>query len=172
MGKQNDGMAPGALRERYQALVSLTDAFCSKHLDEEFAVLCRKLAADMCGRRPAPVTGGRAQTWACAIVYTLAGVNLMFDRDRGVQGGLSAGELCALFGVSQSTASNKSTIIRQAVGMRPLDVRWSLRQRLLDNPVAWLIHVNGMPLDARQAPRKLQLQALRKGLIPFLPDDA
>ncbi len=41
--------------------------------------------------------------------------------------------------------------------------------KLDDNPLAWLITVNGFPMDARYAPREVQEEALRLGLIPHLP---
>jgi hypothetical protein len=38
--------------------------------------------------------------------------------------------------------------------------------------MSWLISVNGLIIDARQAPRAVQVEALRKGLIPYLPESA
>ena len=38
-----------------------------------------------------------------------------------------------------------------------------------DNPLAWLIQANGLIVDARQVARELQEDALRGGLIPYLP---
>ena len=40
-----------------------------------------------------------------------------------------------------------------------------------ENPMAWMISVDGFILDARQAPRAIQEEAFRKGLIPYLPED-
>ena len=39
-----------------------------------------------------------------------------------------------------------------------------------DNPLAWMLSVNGVILDARHAPRAIQEEALRLGLIPYLPE--
>ena len=38
------------------------------------------------------------------------------------------------------------------------------------NPMAWLISVTGLLLDARLAPREVQEIAFRKGLILYLPE--
>ena len=38
------------------------------------------------------------------------------------------------------------------------------------NPLAWMIQVNGLIIDARHAPRAIQAEAFRKGLIPYIPD--
>jgi hypothetical protein len=35
----------------------------------------------------------------------------------------------------------------------------------------WMVEVNGLIVDARHLPRKLQEEAVRKGLIPYIPDD-
>jgi hypothetical protein len=40
-----------------------------------------------------------------------------------------------------------------------------------DNPLAWMIQVNGLVADARRLPREIQEEAFRKGLIPYIPDD-
>ncbi len=39
------------------------------------------------------------------------------------------------------------------------------------NPIAWMISVNGLLIDARQAPREIQEEAWSKGLIPYLPEE-
>jgi len=51
-----------------------------------------------------------------------------------------------------------------------LDPQWSLPSQLADNTMAWMIQVNGFILDARYAPRAIQEEAFRLGLIPFLPE--
>ena len=53
-----------------------------------------------------------------------------------------------------------------------LDTRWCLPGRLDDNPMVWMIQVNGYVVDARHAPREIQEAALRHGLIPYIPGDA
>jgi hypothetical protein len=39
------------------------------------------------------------------------------------------------------------------------------------NPMAWMIQVNGLITDARREPREIQEEAFRKGLIPYIPSD-
>ncbi len=38
-----------------------------------------------------------------------------------------------------------------------------------DNPLIWLLSVNGFLMDIRQAPLGAQVEAFRKGLIPYIP---
>ena len=38
------------------------------------------------------------------------------------------------------------------------------------NLLAWMVEVDGIPMDARALPREIQEEAFRLGLIPFLPE--
>lgn len=73
------------------------------------------------------------------------------------------------FGVAESTGQGKSKAIREMFKIRPLDLNWSLPSRLDENPRAWMIQINGFLVDARILKREVQEEALRKGLIPFIP---
>ena len=61
-------------------------------------------------------------------------------------------------------------LIRRMLKIRPMDPAWSLRRRVEENRLTWMIEVNGFLLDARFLKREFQEQALRKGLIPFIPE--
>ena len=82
---------------------------------------------------------------------------------------MRADALCSHFGLSASTGSAKSTAILNLLNSGQADPQWSLPSRLADNPVAWLIKVDGFIVDARHAPRAVQEEAFRRGLIPYLP---
>lgn len=74
------------------------------------------------------------------------------------------------FGVGESTAQAKAKSIREMLKIHPFDPDWSLRSRIEDNPMAWMIQVNGFLLDARFLRKELQEQAFRQGLIPYVPE--
>ena len=78
-------------------------------------------------------------------------------------------DLCTLFGVSQSAGAAKSRGIMRLFDIVPLDPRWSLQSRLAENPLAWMVPVNGVIVDMRMMPHELQEQAYALGLIPFVP---
>ena len=40
-----------------------------------------------------------------------------------------------------------------------------------DNPLIWMLSVNGFMMDIRHAPREVQEIAFKKGLIPYIPAD-
>ena len=159
---------PKKMQGKYENIISLTDAFCEAHLNDEYGELCRKLAAKLSRKRPSPLERGQAKSWAGAIVYTIGRVNFLFDRSQTPH--MKAQELCELMGVSQGTASGKSTQIMDMLGIMQMHPEWTLPSLMDENPLAWMISVNGLIIDARQAPREIQEEAYRLGLIPYLPE--
>jgi hypothetical protein len=154
--------------ESLAVIVGLTDQFCRDHLNEEYAVLCRMLAEKLARKRPSPLVGGKPQTWACGIVRTIGWVNYLDDRSQTPHMKLTA--IDKAFGVGESTGQGKSMLIRKMFKIRPMDPAWTLRSRMDRNPMAWMIQVNGFLVDARFLKREIQEEALRKGLIPYIPE--
>jgi len=168
MAEEQEYRVPKKMRDRYEAIIELTDAFCQEHLTEEYAELCRKLAAKLGRKRPSPLEGGRPKSWAAAILYTIGRVNFLFDKSQTPH--MMARDLCKLAGVSQGTASTKSRQIMDMLRIGISDPAWYLPSRMDKNPLAWMISINGLIVDARHAPRYIQEEAFRLGLIPYLPD--
>ncbi|MCZ6752995.1 MAG: DUF6398 domain-containing protein [Acidobacteria bacterium] len=131
--------------------------------------MCRQMAAALCRKRPSPLVQGTQKAWVCGIVYTLGRVNFLFDGSQTPQ--VSASELRSYFGVGQSTASEKAKRIQESLKIYGFDLRWTLAGRLADNPTVWQIMVNGLGIDAREAPREIQEEAVRRGLLPYLPGE-
>jgi hypothetical protein len=101
---------PQQNEKKYDAIVALTGLVCAERLDPRFAQLARLAAAALARKRPSPLEKGRANTWACAIVYALCYVNFVFDQDRPYP--LTAEELCAAFGVAERTGEHRSKRVR------------------------------------------------------------
>lgn len=160
---------PKEMQARFDEIVALTNAVCQAHLNEEYAQLARQAAAALCRKRPSPLVNGRAGSWACGIVYALGFVNFLFDKSQEPH--LSADQLCAAFGVSKGTGSAQSKKVRDILNMFQLDPNWSLPSRLDRNPMAWLITINGLIVDARSLPLEMQQIAYQKGLIPYIPGE-
>ncbi len=169
MPKRQSETVPSSVEPFYSAIVNLTDAVCNQHLSSEYAELSRRLAATLARKRPSPIVRGKPETWACAIIYALGTVNFLFDKSQTPH--MRADELCAVFGVSQSSAANKAKLIRDMLKMYQLDPRWCLPSKIDDNPMVWILQVNGMMVDIRHMPREVQVIAYEKGLIPYIPAD-
>jgi hypothetical protein len=84
---------------------------------------------------------------------------------------MTTADLCAAFGVSESTVYSKSRAVEEALGVTPLDLRWTLPSLAEKNPLTWMAEVNGLLIDLRYMPRKVQAIAFAKGMIPHIPTD-
>ena len=154
--------------ESLGVVIGLIDQVCKEHLNEEYAVLCRKLAEKLGRKRPSPLVSGKPNSWACGIVRTIGWVNFLDDKSQTPHMKLTA--IDKAFGVGESTGQGKSMLIRKMFKIRPMDPEWSLRSRIKQNPMAWMIQVNGFLVDARFLKREVQEEALRQGLIPHIPE--
>jgi hypothetical protein len=155
------------MRKKYEAITGITDEFCQRYLNEEYANLARKMVAALSGKKPSPHESGRAKSWAAGVVYALGRVNFLSDDSRKPY--MTMSELCEKIGVSQSNASNKSREIWHRLNLMQLHPDWCLPSMLKDNPLAWMIEVDGLPVDVRMMPREIQKEAHRLGLIPYVP---
>jgi hypothetical protein len=153
---------------KWPRFAGLVEAFCREHLNDEYAELCRRLTEKLGRKRPTPLVSGKPNTWACGIVRTIGWVNFLDDSSQTPHMKLTA--IDKAFGVGESTGQGKSMLIRKMFKIRPMDPAWSLRSRIEQNPMAWMIQVNGFLVDARFLKRKIQEEALRKGLIPYIPE--
>ena len=73
------------------------------------------------------------------------------------------------FGIGESTGQNKSREIRDLLKMGPMSPEWTLPSRLAENPLVWILPVNGLMVDIRRMPIELQQMTFEKGLIPYIP---
>jgi len=160
---------PEAVRPVYQAIVDLTDAFCREHLDEEYATLSRRLAGILARKRPSPLTKGKPASWAAGIVRVIGWVNYIGDPSQPKHMKLT--DIDQGIGVSEATGTAKSMAIRNLLRIRRLDPEWTVPSMMDRNLLAWLVEVDGLPMDVRTAPREIQEEALRLGLIPYLPGE-
>ncbi len=159
---------PKEMQARFDEIVQLTDAYSQKYLNEEYASLCRQLAATLCRKRPSPLSQGKIANWACGIIHALGMVNFLFDSSEKPY--VPSRQIASDFDLSANTMQTKSKQIRDLLGMYQMDPKWTLPSKIDTNIVAWMIQVNGIIIDARYAPLPIQEEAFRKGLIPYIPD--
>jgi hypothetical protein len=169
MIKPRSESVPQAMQPIHAAIIKLTDAFCRQYLNDEYAALCRPLAAALARKRPSPLLRGQVEIWACAIVYALGTVNFLFDPSQTPH--MSAFEVCRLFGVSSSSGANKARQIREMLHMSQFDSTWMLPSLMGDSLAVWLVEVDGFVMDIRTLPREIQELAYQKKLIPYIPAD-
>ncbi|MGZ6356908.1 MAG: DUF6398 domain-containing protein [Ktedonobacteraceae bacterium] len=159
---------PKEMQGRFEEITQLTDVFCRTYLNEEYLRLCRELTATLCRRRPSPLARGKAPTWACGIIHALGMVNFLFDSSQTPH--IAASQIWEYFQLSSSTMQAKSKQIRDLLGIHPMDPEWSTAAMLDQNPLVWMLEVNGLIVDVRHAPKEIQEAAFRRGLIPYIPE--
>jgi hypothetical protein len=159
---------PKDLQAHFEAITYLTDIFAHTYLNDEYAQLCRQLTATLCRKRPSPLLRGQAPSWACGIIHALGMVNFLFDASQTPH--IPAYQIADHFGVSASTMQAKSKQIRDLIRMSQIDPTWMIPSRVEKNPLVWMLEINGLIVDVRWAPREIQEEAFRRGLIPYVPD--
>jgi hypothetical protein len=104
----------------------------------------------------------------CAAACVRAAGHVNFLNDATQTPHCNPKSIFQFFGIAESTGQNKSEEIRDLLKMSPLSPEWTLPSRLADNPMVCMLQVNGVVIDIRHAPLKLQRAAFAKGLIPFI----
>jgi Domain of unknown function (DUF6398) len=158
---------PRAEHARAEAIWTLTDAFCLSSLNDEYAGLCRRLVGRLARKRPSPLRRGRSASWAAGVIYAVGRQNFVFDRSQRPH--VRADEIAGALGTAKSTMSAKASHIGSLLGLGPLEPDVCRAELLEHHPLAWLVSVDGIIVDARMLPPQLQRQAHRQGLIPFIP---
>ncbi|GAC1621487.1 MAG: hypothetical protein NVS4B11_14550 [Ktedonobacteraceae bacterium] len=159
---------PTEMQARFDEITQLTDTFSKAYLNDEYAQLCRQLTATVCRKRPSPLAQGKIGTWACAVVHAIGTVNFLFDASQTPH--VTTSQIREYFNISSSTMQAKSKQIRDLLNISQMDPDWTLPSLIDTNPMAWMIQVNGLIVDARHLPRAIQEEAFRKGLIPYIPN--
>lgn len=160
---------PAAMKPVFDGVASRTDAFCQQFLNKEYRQIIRELIAALCRKRPSPLVRGKAETWAAGVIHAIGMVNFLFDRSQTPH--CKATDIQSFFGVAESTVQGKSKQIRDLMGMSQLSPVWTVPSGLGDNPLAWMVQVNGLIVDIRSASIDLQREAFRRGMIPYVPAD-
>lgn len=158
------GMVPA-----YEKIVRLTDDVCDRQLNFEYRDLAREMTGALCRKRPSPLSSGQPRTWAGGIVYVLARINFLGDRSFPPY--MATVDLCAAFGVGESTVHAKARVIEKALRIGVFDPKWTLPSLVGRNPLVWMAEVDGLLVDLRAMPRDVQEVAFAKGIIPYIPAD-
>jgi hypothetical protein len=93
-------------------------------------------------------------------------VNFLFDPTQHPH--LKFDDLSRLIGVSKSALATRARFIMNLLRIMPLEPAYCRRERLAQNPLAWLVERNGIVVDARTLPADIQTELRRRGLIPPL----
>lgn len=159
---------PKDMQTRFEEITQITDTFSHTYLNEEYAQIIRELTATLCRKRPSPLERGKATVWASGIIHAIGMVNFLFDSSQTPH--ITSSQIWEYFGISASTMQAKSKQIRDLLNMHQMDPDWSIPSMVDKNPLIWMLNVNGLIIDVRNAPREIQEIAFDKGLIPYIPE--
>lgn len=154
-------------KQRLEEIFALAEDFCKSQLTEDYVEVCKELLESIRGTWLS-LERGKAQSWAAGIVHAAGMINFLGDPTSKPH--LKLREIAGRFGVSAATMEKKSREIREALNTFPLDPRFCLPERLLDNPLVWMKEINGLIIDFRLQSPEVQEAALQAGLIPFIPE--
>jgi hypothetical protein len=155
--------------EALRNILSLLEPFCQEYLNDEYALLCRKMAEKLARKRPSPLLHGGPNAWASGIVRAVGAVNFLHDKSQTPY--MRSADIDHALGTSPSSGAAKLAMIRKMLKIYEFDPDWTLPSRLEDNPIIWMLSVDGFIMDVRNAPREVQEQAFLQGLIPYIPAD-
>ena len=85
---------------------------------------------------------------------------------------MTTADLCAAFGVRESTVHAKARVIQKALRIGVFDPKWALPSLVGSNPLVWMAEVDGLLVDLRTMSREIQEVAFANGIIPYTPADA
>jgi hypothetical protein len=160
---------PKALVEKFASITALTDDFCAQHLNDEYRQVIHSLVGTLARKRPSPLLKGKESIWAAAVVHAIGRNNVLDDPTQTPH--CKPTVIFEFFGVVESTGQTKSREIQKLLHIGPLSPEWTLPSRLADNPMVWMLEVDGLMMDIRDAPVKLQRAAFEQDLIPFVPGE-
>ena len=151
----------------FAGIAERIDACCSEHLDDEYRKLCLDIFEQLAAMDSSPLASGKAEGWACGIVYAVGSHNFLWDKNHEPY--MSTDDLCAFFGISKSTAQTRAAMVRDICGLDTFSLG-SFREEFIQKmPLVWIRDIEGLLLDVRELPEFYQDELYKGGEIPLPP---
>lgn len=93
----------------------LLQSFCEKYLNGELMGYALKLCDTLGRKKKINLSRGRKEIWAASIVYTIARLNFLFDKENSNY--ITADTICNYFNTRKSTVGNKATQIEDVCNL-------------------------------------------------------
>ncbi|MGG4035213.1 DUF6398 domain-containing protein, partial [Paenibacillus cisolokensis] len=138
--------------EKKERLLQLVRSFCQEYLDEEYEQLSMKMVEKLGRKRTVPFMSGKLEVWAAGIIHAIGTVNFLFDKS--FQPYATVHDICAHFGVAQSTTSQKSKLLRDMFKMDYFNNEFATQRSQQSNPFNNLVSINGfiVPTELFKSP--------------------
>ena len=103
-------------QQRIKEVRSILEDFSEENLSPEISEYVFKLWAQIGRKRNYIFTGGKKEIWASAVVYVIARLNFLFDKNSPNY--ITADVICGFFGTKKSTVSARATEIEKVCKIR------------------------------------------------------
>jgi len=101
--------------EQIEKIKGMIRAFGKAHLDTDLTGYVLELLDRIQAEPTLSLKRGRPEIWAAAMVYVIARLNFLFDRESEYH--LTTDTICDFFNTRKSTTGNKATFIEQECGL-------------------------------------------------------
>lgn len=144
------GVSGGMLLLVVDPMLEWIEAFCSAHLDAEYAHLSRRVLGKLARKRPTPLDRGDLLIWAASIVYAVGQINLLTDPSQTPH--MTLTRFSEASGVTKSSLSAKARLIRETLRIREFDPEFCRQPVTCHSQSAGLVKMDGLVVDARALP--------------------
>jgi hypothetical protein len=103
-------------QRRIQEVLALLEEFSKQHLSSELSGYVFKLWEQIGRKRNYIITGGKKEIWASAVVYVIARLNFLFDKDSPNH--LPPDTICGVFGTNKTTVAARASEIEKLCKIR------------------------------------------------------
>lgn len=101
------------INEKAKEIKELVESFGKQHFDKELSGCAVRLCDKLSSISKLDITRGKKEIWAASIVYVIARVNFLFDKENSHF--LSSDSICDFFGTKKTTTGNKATAIEKTL---------------------------------------------------------
>ncbi|MDA7501932.1 DUF6398 domain-containing protein [Chitinophagales bacterium] len=148
-------MTKEEIKKKQQQLITLTSAFCTEKVNDEYRELCEKLILKLGRKRDVPFKRGKLEIWAAAVVYAIGSINFLFDKSFDPY--LTTEELHAYFGTKATTVSSKANKIKEMFDIWHYSPEFSTSHMTQANPMNNLVLVDGFITQISSLPPEIQV---------------
>ncbi len=98
-------------KDRLIEIKAMLNGFCKKYLNEELEGYAIKLCDELSRKRKINILRGQKEIWAASIIYVIARLNFLFDRDN--EKCITTDIISDFFNANKSTIGSKATQIEK-----------------------------------------------------------
>lgn len=144
------------LQARVAAMVQGLDRFCADRLNADYRQLLHKAVRELALQQPSPLLKGHANSWCAGLVHALGSANFLFEA--GQTPHCTPADVLSFFAVSSSAGYAHAKKVRELLRIKPLAKRWTLHSLQQPTEESKMVMINGLQIDLRRLPSKVQLQ--------------